>query len=113
MLVYAVNINLDVWKSLPADIQVVMEDVVSELSDLYTLWLIRDEVKFEKIFKDAGIKFYELSAADTEAWRAKIVREGYETYVKRVEGMGYPNAREIMDRYAELLGWDPYEYPMP
>jgi hypothetical protein len=39
-----------------------------------------------------------------------VARSTFEECVKKVEKMGYPNARKILQRYAELLGYKPWEY---
>ena len=107
---YGISINLDVWNKLPTDVQEVMERVGSELTDRYPGLLIKETKKYEKVFRDAGVKFYELPVADQKAWKKKVARPSFEEYVKRVEKMGYPNARKILQRYGELLGYKPWEY---
>ncbi|PJB39726.1 MAG: hypothetical protein CO106_10540, partial [Deltaproteobacteria bacterium CG_4_9_14_3_um_filter_44_9] len=107
---YGISINLDVWNKLPTDVQEVMERVGSELTDRYPGLLIEETKKYEKVFRDAGVKFYELPVADQKAWKKKVARPSFEEYVKRVEKMGYPNARKILQRYGELLGYKPWEY---
>jgi TRAP-type C4-dicarboxylate transport system substrate-binding protein len=110
IVAYGITINLDVWKRLPADIKTVMDQVGKELTDRYPGRLIAEDKKQEKIFRDAGVKFYELPVADQNAWRKKVARSTFEEYVKRMEKTGYPDARKVLQRYGELLGYRPWEY---
>jgi len=110
IVAYGISINLNVWNKLPTDVQEVMDRVGSELTDRYPTLLFEENKRYEKIFRDAGVKFYELPLADQEAWRKKVARSSFEDYVKKMEKTGYPNARKILQRYGELLGYKPWEY---
>jgi len=110
IVAYGISINLNVWNKLPTDVQEVMDRVGSELTDRYPTLLFEENKRCEKIFRDAGVKFYELPLADQEAWRKKVARSSFEDYVKKMEKTGYPNARKILQRYGELLGYKPWEY---
>ena len=109
---YGITINLDVWKRLPPDVQHVLKEVAEEYMEKYPDREARANRELEKVFRDNGVEFNTLPVAEQKAWRAKVVRPIYEDYIKRTEGRGYSNARKILDRYCELLKFNPYEHPI-
>jgi len=110
---YSISINLDVWKKLPPDVRQVLKEVGEGYMKNYPKWSVEEGKKYEKVFRDSGVKYNMLPDADLEVWEAKVARPVYEEYVKKTEKKGYSNARRILDRYAELLNFNPYKYPMP
>ncbi len=111
-MAHAITINLDTWQKLPSSVQKVMVAVGEEVEKNYPGWQKTELEKQEKQMKDAGVQFGVLPPEVLEAWRVAAFRPTYERYVAQVEALGYPNARKILDRYAQLVKFDPYKYPI-
>lgn len=110
---YSITINLGVWNKLSPEQQKVLQELGDQLTNnMSTMEMEAVETEMQ-IVKDAGMEIIPFSQSDVEPWRAKVVRKMYEDYVKTTEERGHPEARKILDRYCELLGFDPYKYPMP
>ena len=58
---YGVFMNQDVWNSLPADIQEMMNKMMKEFIDLERQYNGRDMEKYTQAMKDKGIEFIELT----------------------------------------------------
>jgi len=89
------TINLDVWKSLPPDIQ----KTVSEVSNEYYTFAAKAHIEMEQTilneFKAAGVTVYSLSADD----KNKLTAAGEEVtrlWTKDLDGKGLPGS-EILD----------------
>jgi C4-dicarboxylate-binding protein DctP len=61
---YGVFMNQDVWNSLPADIQEIMNKAMKEFIDLERQYNGRDMEKYTQAMKDKGIEFIELTAEE-------------------------------------------------
>jgi len=105
-----VTINQDVWDKLPSDVKDIMELTGKELTNRYSCWLANENEKQEKIFRDAGMKFYRLPLADRDAWKKKVAKSTFEAYVRKMEKNKFPDARKVMQRFGELIGYKPWEY---
>jgi len=107
---YTITINLDTWNKLPSDVKDIMDLAGRELTIKYYSWLMEENKKQEKLFRDNGVKFYDFSLADQKAWKKMVAKPTFEEYANKVEKMGYPDARKMLKRFAELLGYKPWEY---
>jgi len=106
-LTYSINANLDVWNKLPSDIKDIIELTGNELTNRYPEWLIEADKNQHEQMKKEGVKYYEIPVADQKAWKAKLGNQLFEAYVKKIEKMGYPDARKMLERYAQLLRYKP------
>jgi len=104
---YGLTANLDAWNKLPDDIKDIIELTGDELTSRYTEWLIAADTQQHEQLKKAGVKYYSLPAADQKAWKKKLGNQFFEAYVKKLEKMGYPDARKMLERYAQLLRYKP------
>jgi len=78
---YGVFMNQDVWKSLPADLQELMNRKMKEFVDLEREYNGRDMEKYTQAMKDKGIEFIELTDeehqqfVDKTSGTVEIIRE--------------------------------------
>ncbi len=107
---YFLTINLDTWNRIPADIQKVMVDWGNETQFAWNAALKAMGDNLVGKFKAAGITFYDFPKADRDLLLKKVAVPLYEDYIKKLEGAGYPDARKILDRYCELVDYNPYKY---
>ena len=106
-LVYFLSINSNTWYKLPANVQKVMVEVGEEFTESYPGRLKKMFQDFEKFYKESGGTFITFSEADQKEWKSKTAKPIFEEYVQKVEKMGRPNARKILERFAELVGYKP------
>jgi TRAP-type transport system periplasmic protein len=104
-LVYFISINIDAWNKLSAESQALMVKVGEECTNIYPKLLTDLEKEFEKVFKDKGGEYIDFSVSDQSVWKSKIAKPVYESYISKIEKMGWPRAREIIGRFAELVGY--------
>lgn len=110
----SININLDTWKKLPADVQQIFTDVGREAEYIGAVAANKaDQVGLEKLKKE-GVKIYDFPFAEKEMWaknlsdlpnekaqesnkRGEPGTEVYSTYIKMLKKTGYvwPNEYKI------------------
>ena len=61
--------------------------------------------EFEVEFKKVGGTVTEFSAEDQATWKSKIAKPIFEDYVTNMEKKGIPKVREIVGRFATLMGY--------
>ena len=108
---YMTAINLDTWNKLPPDIQ----EIIEALGVEHQIWYHQELEEFTEwaikmLEEEEGVIIYDFPPADREEIMNRIAFEIYEDYVKKVEGMGFANVRQILDRACELLSYDIYGY---
>ncbi|MEW5921909.1 MAG: TRAP transporter substrate-binding protein [Bacillota bacterium] len=97
-----VAMNLDSWNSMPDDLKVIVEDVVSNPFRL-TGGLNVDAINgIMKKLADAGVNFYELPAAEADRWNAIFAEEVVKKWVDQMEAKGLPG-KETLLMYKEEL----------
>jgi len=70
---FAVVMNMDAWKALPADVQKVMDDLIREQSEWTGNYMdnhVNGAVQWSK--SQQGVEFIQLSAAEKARWDAKL-----------------------------------------
>ncbi len=108
---YATVINLDTWNKLPPDIQEIIEGLGKEHGAWYSQEMEKFDAEGERKFvEEEGVITYDFPPADREVLMKEVAFQIYDDYVKKIEGMGFAKARQILDRYCELVGYDPYKY---
>ncbi len=98
---YAV-MNKRKWNSLPADLQKILEDTTGErMARISGKTLDEGSIKDADWMKKNGHEFYILPPAEKARWQKKVANV-HESWIKKMEGQGYPNARKIHDTTVEL-----------
>ncbi|GAW92536.1 TRAP transporter substrate-binding protein [Calderihabitans maritimus] len=98
---FAALMNKDVWNSLPADVQKVIDDLGREMA-LWTGEYLDEHVKeaVDWAIKEQGVQIVTLSPEEKAKWDAELASLQDEA-VEKLEAQGLP-AREFMDRLYEL-----------
>jgi TRAP-type C4-dicarboxylate transport system substrate-binding protein len=88
------TINLSTWNMLPPDIRKVVMEVSNEFPAALSKNMMESEKKILEAFRSAGVKVYELSAAD----RNRLKRVGEEVaamWAKSMERRGLPGGETL------------------
>ena len=70
---FAVVMNMDAWKALPADVQKVMEDMIGEQSEWTGNYMddhVKDAIAWSK--SEHQVEFISLSSAEKAQWDQKL-----------------------------------------
>ncbi|MCK4820329.1 TRAP transporter substrate-binding protein DctP [bacterium] len=101
--VYAMSINLDTWKSIPADLRKAILDVSEDWWAYFERRVTKTQKEDRVFLKGKGMEFLEFSEADKARVRSMPVFKKYkEKYIKRVKGSTQV-AEKIYNRYKELF----------
>ncbi|MFC1974507.1 C4-dicarboxylate TRAP transporter substrate-binding protein [Chloroflexota bacterium] len=104
-LFVTLSIKLDIWNSLPSDVQQVMLETAQEHGAYYTSLSDQQTAASKNNLVDAGVEIIEFPAADRDRWKQlDEVKECREAWIETAESKGYPG-RDIMSRYLELIGY--------
>jgi len=95
-----VSFNLDVFNSLPPDLQEMVLDTGREVSLAHSDTLVKSREDSFKVLKDAGVVFHEMSEADKTEWSG-MVTDLPRWWADDKEAMGYP-AYEILNRWVDV-----------
>jgi TRAP-type C4-dicarboxylate transport system substrate-binding protein len=63
------SINLDVWNSLPADIQDILIEEAGKASDFIDQWLVDEWETDHQAIRDAGVEIIDIPADEVAIWR--------------------------------------------
>lgn len=98
---YGIVINMDKWKSLPADSQKVILQVSDEFVVNYARALLEGRERVMELAESKGVKFYRLDPAQQARWRekAKLLMEDW---VKTMQAQGLPG-REAQSKFLALI----------
>ena len=88
------TINLHKWKMLPPDIQKVVMEVSNEFPASLSKNMMESEKKILEAFRSAGVKVYELNAADKKRLK-RVGEEVAEMWAKNMEGKGLPGEETL------------------
>ena len=98
---YAV-INKKKWKSLPADLQKILEDTTGErMARISGKTLDEGSIRDVAWMKKNGHEFYVLPAKEKLRWQKKV-ESIHEDWIKKMESKGYKNARAIRNETLRL-----------
>ena len=101
--VYAMSINLDKWKSIPADLQKVILDVSKDWWGYFEKRVTETQEKDRAFLEGKGMRFLAFDEADKRKVRSLSVFNKYkERYIKRAKGKEQL-AEKIYNRCKELL----------
>ena len=99
------TVNLDVWNSLPEDIQKIFEEASWETSE----WSIEaDKTNMNntyEAFKKAGVPIIELSEEDNMMFWEVYLRHGKENYLDNAEKMGVLDQARVIQKYWDEMKW--------
>lgn len=94
--------NLDKWKSLPADVQKVMEEVSKEHFGKLREVLENEARKSIEIAIKGKATIMRLDPGEKAKWRAACTPALWDEWIKAREDKGLP-AKDVFNRYQELL----------
>lgn len=98
---YAV-MNKKTWKSLPADLQKILEDTTGErMARISGKTLDEGAIADVKWMKSKGHEFYVLPAEEKAKWREQV-SPIHKSWVKKMKQKGYPKAQQIRDETVRL-----------
>jgi len=92
VLAIGLAMNLDLWNSLPSDIQGVFTKIRREYIDVQTRVYDEYTEKQLKILKDAGVKFHELSESEKQLIH-KLSLPIQEKYARELDAKGLPGTK--------------------
>lgn len=95
-------INLDVWNSLPADIQKTIEEINAEMVDKCTEIGMELYKKGMAAVKEAGVIIQSFPPEEERVLTEVARKEIWEPYAKRLDNMGLPGTQTLQE-YSELL----------
>lgn len=92
------------WDSLPADIQLIMEELNAQAKYVYLDAGQQQDIDSIKQLKEAGMELYRLSPSEVERWH-KPALPVIDQWVSNTQAAGYPGkealatAREVVERF--------------
>jgi TRAP-type C4-dicarboxylate transport system substrate-binding protein len=99
------TVNLDVWNSLPEDIQKIFEEASLETSQ----WSIEADMTNTQntydAFEKAGVPIKELSEEDNMTFWEVYLKHGTENYLDNAENMGVLEQAQVIQRYWDEMKW--------
>lgn len=106
----SVNINLDTFESLPADVQDILLEVSAEYESRYIeeIASVRDEAL--AAMEEAGVEISEFDPQVREDWAAALP-ELPARNVEEAESLGFDFAREVYQTYIDAQEEAGYEFP--
>ena len=103
-----IAMNNDVWDSLPADIQQILDEMVPWTTALWdNMWVETEHTLYPEIL-DQLVEFYTPPDEELARWDA-VDKPVWDEYAEELESMGLPG-RALMDDYIELE--QQYSYPV-
>ncbi len=105
------TINLDTWNSLPAEIQVILDEVgYGYTQEVYRLEMA-DLAKAYDVMEAAGCTVSELAPAERQRWAVILQEAGVgEAAAAKADADGYPGT-EILNAYIGALEATGYVFP--
>jgi len=103
-------INLDLFNSLPEDIQQVLIEVGKETGEYYYQTIVEEEDSLKEMMKEAGNTFYTLPDEDIAEWM-RLIGNAPARWIDDGEALGLP-AREVMETYLSLIAETGYKFPV-
>lgn len=102
----ATPINLDLWKSMPEDIQAVLTEVSQEFQDKVAEYLAQTEDEVCQTIIDAGGSVGVLPAADVETIRTAIGDSIEKDWIKTAEARGADAGAFLTEYKAKLAEYE-------
>jgi TRAP-type C4-dicarboxylate transport system substrate-binding protein len=100
--VYGMTANLDVWNKLPKNFQDIMLKVGEEASGKHGEWIAESApVYLKELTGQRGMVLYKVPDAEIEALRTKMTATATEDYAQRVQKLGYPRIKEVIQKHIE------------
>ncbi len=103
-------INQKFWDSLPADIQQIFDEVITEGRTKSAEVALEKIAQYKEVGEANGVTFYELSDEDIAEW-SELCQPFVEAWIEELDGYGYDGeafVKAIQD-YCEQYG-DPMRY---
>jgi TRAP-type C4-dicarboxylate transport system substrate-binding protein len=95
-----IGVNLDVWNSLPADIQQILDDMVPWTTELWDKMWVDAEHELYPIVESQATEIYTPPAEELAKWEA-LDKPVWDEYAAALESKGLPG-RALMDDYITL-----------
>jgi TRAP-type C4-dicarboxylate transport system substrate-binding protein len=102
-------INLDLFNSLPEDVQQILLEVGEETGEYYYQIIVEEEDALREMMETAGNTFYTLSDEDIADWM-ELIGNAPARWIEDGEALGLP-AEEVMNQYLDLIAETGYEFP--
>jgi len=95
-----INVNLDAWNKLPADIRETVAEIAVQMED--EMWNLAGDMDREsvKTLKDNGMTILEVN----KSFRKELNQVGKELRAEWAEKAG-EDAKEVLDRYYEIISY--------
>jgi len=95
--------RLELWNTLPADIQNVFTKLEDDWVVYFSKVLMEEEVKLREKWRNYGVTINVLTPEDQDKLDNEILPEAQEAFLVEVEGMpGGEHARDVWAQYQEL-----------
>ncbi|WP_227935455.1 TRAP transporter substrate-binding protein DctP [Alkalihalobacillus deserti] len=106
-----IGMNLDVWESLPEDIQNIIEEVQQDFdAKMHHELFIKSDEKSAQTYAEQGVVIHETSEEDLNKIREAAAELVWDEWVKEQEDLGLPG-QEVLDTFVELI--EKYEQEIP
>lgn len=106
----SLTVNMDMWKSLPKEVQAIMAEVGREYPYEVAKEIMARRAEAKDVLQKKGIQFHTLSLEDKRAWM-KAMGNMANDKAKEADKMGMPGSA-VMKYYVEALAKAGYEWPI-
>lgn len=93
----SIDMNLDKWNSLSADVQEIMLKAVSETQEWASGWVSASQASQLTAMQDGGMKVIEFSSEEAERWRATADTALWKHFESVMSPEEYATARRLLD----------------
>lgn len=94
-------INLDVWNSLPPDVQAAFDKAAEEAIPFDSAKVNKQVEEYAEMFRKRGVELYPIDEAELQRW-GELLKPVREEWVQQMERRGLPG-RKVMDAWIEAL----------
>jgi C4-dicarboxylate-binding protein DctP len=106
----SITINLDVWKSLPKNVQDIMQEVGREYSQVVAKWTNEKTKIAVKDMQQKGVTFYTLPRDEKRKW-LKLISGLASQKAKEADDFGQPGT-QVLKYYVDEMAKTGYEWPI-
>ena len=94
-------INLDVWNSLPKDVQTAIDRAAEEAIPFDAAKVEKQAEEYAEMFRKRGVDLYPIDEAELQRW-GELLQPVRQEWIDQMEKRGLPG-RRVMDAWVEAL----------
>jgi len=107
------TMNKDTWNKISREDQKVIQDISMEvMNDFYPKLIAEEDVRVEKLMKEAGVTFYSLTDKEKARWAESLPNLAQDWINEATDASGKELRKRIWKRYLEITAGYGFTWPM-